>query len=333
MKKLNVPHFWYSQDETRKSPLLSKALLPFSYLYRGMAYLDRAVTRTQKSPLPVICIGNLTMGGAGKTPTARAVLNMVAEHGKFATPCFLMRGYGGTHKGPLEVDLTVHTSWYVGDEALMQARYAPVIVSANRYKGARLAQKRGYDLIVMDDGFQNPSIKKDLAFIVVDGGFGFGNGQCFPSGPLREPIASGLSRCNAAIVINRTAGVDLAALGNKKQYEASIYVENAPDKDHKREVVAFAGIARPEKFFKTLEDNGYHIHAQYSFPDHHTFTHGELRQIESRAEEAGMDIITTEKDWIRLSETWQEKIDCLRISVKLEDKFKSALFKALDRLR
>ncbi len=332
MQKLKIPHFWYSNDEDTTSPLTAKILYPFSILYRGLARLDRVVTLTRKSPLPVICIGNLTMGGAGKTPTARAILELVKEHGKFATPCFLMRGYGGNHNGPLEVDPTIHTSWDVGDEALMQSRYAPVIIAADRYKGVLLAQRSGYDLIIMDDGFQNPKLKKNLSFIVVDGGFGFGNGYCFPSGPLREPVSVGIKRANAAIIINRNADTDLKALGQFKTFNATITTDNPVQENEKRSVVAFAGIARPEKFFDTLEASGYQLYAHYAFPDHHTYTHGDIKKIEARAEEGKVGIITTEKDWVRLSDNWKKKIDCLKISVTLDDAFKKTFFNALNKL-
>ena len=332
MKKLKIPHFWYSQDEDNHSPFLSKILWPATKLYQGISYIDRIVTVEKKSPLPVICVGNLTMGGAGKTPTARAILSLIAEHGKFATPCFLMRGYGGNVKGPLEVDPTQHTAWDVGDEALMQAQHAPVIVSSDRYQGAMLAKNCGYDLIVMDDGFQNPKLKKDLSFIVVDGGFSFGNNCCFPSGPLREPVAIGAKRANAAIVINRDEHTDVSALGSLKQFNAKISLKDKIPEGDKRKVVAFAGISRPEKFFNTLEQHGYNLYAHYSFPDHHIFTHGELKTIEDRAKNANVSIITTEKDWIRLSETWRKKISTLAISVDLDAGFKNALYKFLDRL-
>jgi tetraacyldisaccharide 4'-kinase len=331
MKK-TIPQFWYSTDEGEKSPLLSSLLWPISQLYRLGTGINKGITRTRKSPLPVICIGNMTMGGAGKTPMARAVLKLVQDHGKFQTTCFLMRGYGGRQKGPIEVDPLIHTSWDVGDEALMQAEYAPVIVSRDRYDGAKLAQSLGYDLIIMDDGFQNPQLKKDLSLVVVDGGFGFGNGMVFPSGPLRETLQSGLSRANAAIVINRTDNIDLTPIKRLTHFDGKIILNNNYHDNENKHVVAFAGIARPEKFFQTLEDNGYKIHAHIAFGDHHIFTHGQLNAIVDRAKKANAGIITTEKDWIRLSDKWQKQISCLKISIELGDDFKSYLFKKLDTL-
>lgn len=331
MAKLNIPQFWHASDK-KTSPIKSTLLFPISQLYQLATLLNRTITAQKKSPIPVICIGNLTMGGAGKTPTARSVLELVKEHGKFQTPCFLMRGYGGAEKGPIEVNANIHTSYNVGDEALMQSQYAPTIISKNRYEGALLAQKLGYDLIIMDDGFQNPKLQKDLSLIVIDGGFGFGNERVFPCGPLREPIKNGLKRAQGAIVINKQKTTDLSVLGKFKQFQGSIELLNKGGPDEGRKVIAFAGIARPEKFFETLETNGYSIHAHYAFPDHHVFKRGDLEKIVSHAEQAGVSVITTEKDWIRLSDAWRQKISYLKISVKLDTRFKKTLYNFLDRL-
>jgi len=333
MAKLHLPSFWYATDAHKTTPVMAKIMSPLSKLYQAGCAVNRMITKPKQSPLPVICIGNLTMGGAGKTPTARAIMKLVEEHNKFHTVCFLMRGYGGKSKGPIEVDPTAHTCWNVGDEALMQAQYAPVIVAQNRYAGALLAQSLGYDLIIMDDGFQNPQLKKDLSFIVVDGGFGFGNGHIFPSGPLRETVQSGIQRANAAIIVNRQDNVDLSAMGKFKHYDASVtlHTEGANNED-KKKCIAFAGIARPEKFFDTLESHKYHLHAHYAYPDHHLYTHGQLEKLWTRSQEADASLITTEKDWIRLSERWRSKISYLKISLSFDDRFKKALFRALDKL-
>jgi len=272
------------------------------------------------------------MGGAGKTPTARAIMTLVQDHGRFATPCFLMRGYGGSEKGPVEVNPKVHTAFDVGDEALMQAQYAPVIIARDRHAGAILAQKSGYDLIIMDDGFQNPRLKKDLSLVIVDGGFGFGNGKVFPSGPLREAVSTGLKRAQGVIVINRDKDVNLAALDTAKQFDAVIELVNKGGPDERKNVIAFAGIARPDKFFKTLEGNGYHLYGHHAFPDHHVYRRGDLERMAVQAENANVAMITTEKDWIRLSDQWKDKISYLKIKVDLDDKFKRTLSNFLDRL-
>ncbi len=331
MVKKQIPQFWYATEE-ETSPIASTLLKPLSVLYKAITTTRRAITHTHASPIPVICIGNLTMGGAGKTPTARAICDIIREHGKFATPCFLMRGYGGNHKGPIEVDLTSHTSWDVGDEALMQARYAPTIVSRNRYDGARLAHKLGYDIIIMDDGFQNMSLKKDISILVIDGGFGLGNGECFPSGPLRETVESGTNRADLALIINRTETVKNIDLNGLQQFDATIELQDTSENVENKKVIAFAGIARPEKFFDTLEENGYKLHAHYGFPDHAPYTHGQLEKLKAFSDKAKAKLITTEKDWVRLSTRWQSKISYLKIAIKLDDKFKTYLIKKLDEL-
>lgn len=336
MKQLKLPQFWYAKHFEVKSRTLSFVLWPLSYVYRFACLLNRAATVQYKSRLPVICVGNVTMGGGGKTPTARALMQFVKEHGRFKNPCFLMRGYRGNASGPLEVDPKIHTAWDVGDEALMQVRYGPVIVARNRRQGAKLAEQRGYDLIIMDDGFQNYSLYKDLSILVVDGTFGFGNNLCFPAGPLREPVSQAVERAQMAIVINPDGRFDSRPLGSIKKFNAELELVHQQDQDtnaDSKSVIAFAGIARPEKFFTTLEDNGYTILARFAFGDHHTYTHDQLKSIMQRASESGVHVVTTEKDWIRLSNAWQQKIGYIKIAVKLSDECRENLHKILDRFR
>jgi len=337
MKTLKMPSFWYASHFEVKSKTVSLALWPLSYAYRFACLLDRAATIQYKSRLPVICIGNVTMGGGGKTPTARAVFNFVKEHGRFKNPCFLMRGYRGNASGPLEVDPKVHTVWDVGDEALMQVRYGPVIVSRNRRQGAKLAEQRGYDLIIMDDGFQNYSLYKTLSILVVDGSFGFGNGLCFPAGPLREPVPQAVSRAQMAIVINPDKHFDSRQLRSIGKFDAELELlhkkDQAEEDTDKKSVIAFAGIARPEKFFTALEHSGYSVHARFAFGDHHTYTHDQLKRITQRAEKDNLQVITTEKDWIKLAESWKRKIGYIKIAVKLDEQGQDALRKALDRFK
>ena len=332
MAKLIIPGFWYKNGSSYLSKIIIYALLPISYAYRFVTHLRQAMTFTRKSPVPVICIGNMTMGGAGKTPVARAILKNVQKHGRFQSPCFLMRGYGGHLEGPVSVERSQHTVWDVGDEALMQTRYAPVIVARDRYEGAVFARNSGYDMVIMDDGFQNPGIKKDLSFIVVDGGFAFGNGHVFPAGPLREPLKRGLKRATAAIVINPKTGSYPDNLGILKQFSASINAHNPKLNLADRTIIAFAGIGRPKKFFDSLENMGYNLYAHYAYPDHHIYTHDELTQITQVAKTNSLSVITTEKDWVRLSAKWQQKISYLSIDIDFDDNFEQYLFQKLDKL-
>lgn len=334
MTTLKMPQFWYSTHFQTKSKAVSLALWPLSYLYRFACLIHRAATIQYRSRLPVICIGNLTMGGGGKTPTSRALMDLIKQHGRFKSPCFLMRGYGGNASGPIEVDLSTHTAWDVGDEALMQARYAPVIVARNRRQGAKLAEQRGYDVIIMDDGFQNFSLHKNLSIIVIDGGFGFGNGLCFPAGPLREPVSDAARRAHAALIINPDEDLDTRPLGSLRKFTARLelmHQKDQPMEPDNRNVVAFAGIARPEKFFTTLENAGYTIQSRFGYPDHHVYTHDQLKQMHSRAEKNGAALVTTEKDWVRLADSWRKKAGYLKIVIDCDDAFETFFAKVLDR--
>ena len=247
MSRFKTPQFWNSTTDTRRSAALSYVLLPFSWFYQLGVKIDRAVTVQGKAPLPIICVGNATMGGGGKTPTARTILDIVKTHGKFQTTCFLMRGYGGNFSGAVEVDPAIHTTWNVGDEALMQVRYAPTIVSKNRKKGAELARDLGYDLVIMDDGFQNFSLKKDLSILVVDGGVGFGNQKIFPAGPLREPVTDAVKRADATLVINYTDGNDLTLLKGKPKFKGEINLINkASDGDENKKIIALRVLPAPK---------------------------------------------------------------------------------------
>lgn len=333
MAQLKIPQFWYSENKGKDKTVLSYALLPLAWIYQGLSHLNQALTIRGQANIPVICIGNVTMGGGGKTPTARAILDMVKEHGNFKTPCFLMRGYGGNFSGAMEVDPAIHTTWDVGDEALMQVQYAPTIVSRNRRKGAELAEKHGYDLIIMDDGYQNFSLHKNLSLLVVDGGFGFGNGKCFPAGPLRETVSSATKRAHAALIINKPDDFDIKNFKDTREYNAVLdLVDKTSDESGNKKVIAFAGIARPQKFFDTLTANGFDLHSEFGFADHHIYTHGQLNHMYQRAQKSGARLMTTEKDWVRLSNTWKKKIDYVKIAITPENAFKDFLFKVLDRL-
>lgn len=333
MSHLKIPQFWHTESPNTRSRLLSYAFLPLSWIYRGFTRLNQAVTIQNQTAIPVICVGNVTVGGGGKTPTSRTILEIARTHEKFSSPCFLMRGYGGNYSGAVEVDPTRHTPWDVGDEALMQVQYAPVIVSRNRKLGADLAVKRGYDLIIMDDGFQNMGLKKDLSILVIDGGFGFGNRKCLPSGPLREPVSVAMKRAQAALIINRRNDIPLPELKDIRHFEAILsLVDHQDEQNNNRKIIAFAGIARPQKFFQTLEDNGYELHSRFGFADHHIYTHSQLNHMYQRAQKAGARLLTTEKDWVRLSSAWKQKIGHVRIIVQPDDSFVTYLTKAMDHM-
>jgi len=229
-----------------------------------------------KAPVPVVCIGNFTAGGAGKTPTAIAVAELLRQAGR--RPVFLSRGYGGSVRDPVQVDPALHRAAQVGDEPLLLARHGPAVVSPDRVAGAALAATLG-DVIVMDDGLQNPSLTKDLRLAVVDGAAGIGNGLCVPAGPLRaRAAAAGVPVLTGSLVPDPAAAARLAG----------------------RRVLAFAGIGRPGKVFATLEALGATVGARHAFADHHAFTRAELDGLMQEAARGGMVPVTTEKDRVRL---------------------------------
>jgi tetraacyldisaccharide 4'-kinase len=257
----------------------------------------------QQAAVPVLCVGNFTVGGSGKTPTAIAVARLLLGSGR--RPFFLSRGYGGRLAGPVRVD--AQPADMVGDEPLLLARIAPTIVARDRPAGAAAAAQAGADAIVMDDGWQNPSLRKDLAIAVLDGRRGIGNGRVFPAGPLRAPLESQLDHADALMVIGRpAAGAERAIAAAQRRGLSRFEGELAPDPAVIAElagaqVLAFAGIADPDKFFATLEAVGIAVAARRGFPDHHRFTEREVAVLLALAHRERLALVTTEKDLARLA--------------------------------
>lgn len=293
--RLEPPRWWYGG---KRAPVL---LLPAAYAYDVATELRFRLTRPQVSPLPVFCVGNFTMGGAGKTPTAIALAHMLAEVGR--KPAFLTRGYGGSESGPLPVKPD-HGAEEVGDEALLLARHFPTVVSRKRPEGARLIEEMGCDCIVMDDGFQNPSLHKDFCLAVVDGGAGFGNGRVFPAGPLRGALRRQLPRANAILILGgsvprRTA---LAArFAGLPVLRGDLRPAPAVSSLAGQRVIAYCGIGRPQKFFETMKETGAVLVKGVRFPDHHPFTEKEAARLLSLASRKRAALVTTEKDFARLA--------------------------------
>jgi tetraacyldisaccharide 4'-kinase len=254
--------------------------------------------------VPVICVGNFTVGGSGKTPTAIAIAQMLAAAGR--KPALLTRGYGGSEAGPLIVDPHSHDATKVGDEALLLAQAAPTIVAHDRAAGASFAAASGADVIVMDDGLQNASLEKDFTIAVVDGSRGVGNGKVFPAGPLRAPLAAQFARVNALLVIGGSAG----AAGLDREIRARripvFHGELEPDRASidaagGRPVLAFAGIGNPDKFFATVTAAGIEIAGRRAFADHHRYSGEEAGDLVMQAERQGLRLLTTAKDHARMS--------------------------------
>jgi tetraacyldisaccharide 4'-kinase len=308
---MKAPEFW------REDGVLPTLLSPLSLGLLAGAALRRMTTQPYDAPVPLVCVGNLVAGGAGKTPVAIALGRLLAARGKAVH--FLSRGYGGRHAGPLRVDPAQHSARDVGDEPLLLAAAAPSWVARDRGAGAKAAVDAGAEIIVMDDGFQNPSIRKDLSILVVDGGYGFGNGRVMPAGPLREPLDAGLARADAIVLMEPDAvGIAQTLPAHRPLLRATIAPTRTSDLSG-RAVFAFAGIARPEKFFATLEDLGAIIVGRQGFDDHHDYSDADIAALLAAAENRGAVPVTTEKDAMRLPASVRATVEVLPVSVRWRD--------------
>lgn len=291
-----APPFWW-QPHGIQSALLS----PFGWVYGRVArrILDRRVRKAVD--VPVICVGNFTVGGSGKTPTALALADAALARG--LKPGFLSRGYGGSVHHAALVDLARDTARLVGDEPMLLAAKAPTVVSPNRVEGAEMLVSEGVDLIIMDDGFQSARLVFDQALLVVDARRGVGNGCVFPAGPVRAPVIDQVRHADALIVVGEGDGADpmirLAARAAKPIHLARFQPRNAAQ-FLGRNCLAFAAIGDPEKFFRTLEEAHIRLARCQGFPDHHPFTDDEIKDLLTEAELYGLDLITTAKDHVRL---------------------------------
>jgi tetraacyldisaccharide 4'-kinase len=249
-------------------------------------------------------LGNLTVGGAGKTPAALAVAQLL--HAAHERPFFLSRGYGGRLAGPVRVNPALHRAADVGDEPILLARLAPTVVARDRVAGAAFARSAGASVIVMDDGFQNPSLAKDLSLVLVDGRRGIGNGRIVPAGPLRAPLGIQLERAQAIVVVGPPNGAAAVLERARRRGMPIFHGRFEPDRSvvaaiGKRKVLAFAGIGDPEKFFATLAEAGIAVADRAGFPDHHRYTAAQAQDLIARAQTGNLMLITTEKDLMRLS--------------------------------
>lgn len=290
-----TPKYWW-----RTYSPIAFALAPLGYLYGRAARRRMRRTGTGVS-VPVVCVGNLVAGGAGKTPTALALAELGRQSG-FRIG-FLSRGYLGCERGPILVSKTAHSVAEVGDEAFLLAAAAPTVVSVDRLAGAKLLARLGVDLIIMDDGFQNPSLVKDLSLVVIDAGRGIGNGRVLPAGPLRAPLFDQIRRADAIIILGSGPGdqsVRAAARAGLPVIRARL--EPVRKRGFRRSpYLAFAGLANPAKFYETLRSAGAQVSETRDFPDHHAFTDAECEALVKRCRENNLVPITTDKDRVRLA--------------------------------
>jgi tetraacyldisaccharide 4'-kinase len=277
-------------------------LSPLGWIYGAIAGY-RMSRPGHDAGIPVICVGNFHVGGAGKTPTVIALVALLKAYGE--TPVVLSRGYGGRMRGPVRVDPALHAAADVGDEPLLLAASAPVVVARNRVAGAALARRIGASVVVMDDGFQNPALRKDLSLVVIDGHRGVGNGRVFPAGPLRAPLKVQLPRTDALLVIGEGQSAASVATAVAAQGGKVFHARLQPDAAdvvalRGRRVLAFAGIGDPERFFATLRASGIDVAAVRAFPDHHCYSDSELADLRAAARRENLVLVTTTKDIARL---------------------------------
>lgn len=310
---MRTPDFW-NQDG-----LLPTLLTPVSLLYDLVARLDRRRGRQWRAPVPVICVGNLTAGGAGKTPTAMLAAELLIRAG--IDVHFLSRGYGGKIAGPVQVDHQKHRAGEVGDEPLLLAALAPTWIARDRVAGAKAIVEAGAEAIIMDDGFQNTDLQKDFNILVIDGGFGFGNGRLLPAGPLREPVASGAARADFALIIHTDGDqrVSLLLPPSLPVFEARVVPAISAEGYGGRRVFGFAGIGRPEKFAATLRAIGADLVGFQAFPDHHVYREDEIMAVIEAAVAEDARAVTTAKDAVRLPALAREMVDIVDIDLQLDD--------------
>jgi len=298
---MRAPAFWFAERPDWRA----RTLWPFGALY-GAATTRRMGAQGARAGVPVVCVGNFVAGGAGKTPAALAIAALLREMGE--TPVFLSRGYGGTagRGAPLRVDPDRHDAALVGDEPLLLARRAPTVVAADRNAGAQAAMLAGASVIVMDDGLQNRSLHQDVRLAVVDGASGVGNGFCVPAGPLRAPLSAQMPHVTAVVLIGAGAAGERVALAAARAGKPVLRARLEPDPEQARalaghDVVAFAGIGRPEKFFATLREIGTRVVATHAFGDHHPYRREDIAGLQAEAEARGALLVTTEKDMARIA--------------------------------
>jgi tetraacyldisaccharide 4'-kinase len=316
---MREPGFWH-----RPSSLISLVLAPLGALY-GMVAGMRLRREGFDAGIPVLCVGNYHVGGAGKTPAVLALAKLLRELGE--TPVVLSRGYGGRLRGPIKVDPARHAAIDVGDEPLMMARTVPVVVARDRIAGVALARSQAATVILMDDGFQNPAIAKDAALIVIDGDRGLGNGRVLPAGPLRAPLSLQLDRSDALIVVGHgtKAGAVAGAIAARGRPVLSAHLradEASVASLRGKRVLAFAGIGDPSRFFRTLRANGVEVVRERAFADHHPFSQAEMENLIAEAKTGALTLVTTEKDLARLGmgaeplPRWAEDILPFRVTIE-----------------
>ena len=308
---MKTPVFWYE-----KPGIVAQFLWPLSWIY-GAITAWRMRCKGTRMDIPVICVGNFTAGGAGKTPVVLMLAETLTTNGE--RPFVISRGYGGKLRGPVLVEPLQHAAHECGDEPLLLAAHVPTVVARDRVAGAAFARKQGATVLLLDDGLQNPTLTKDFTIAVVDGDVGIGNGFCIPAGPLRAPLADQILYIDCIVMVGRGAG--LLSLGAIDK--SVVFSHLQPDADavtnlRGLQLMAFAGIGRPEKFFETLRQCGLAVEKTQSFADHHPYSDMDIQALKQTAALHGLTLVTTEKDLTRLPSNSGD-IKCLPVRLALAD--------------
>jgi tetraacyldisaccharide 4'-kinase len=325
---MHEPAFWH-----RPASWMSLLLSPLAAVYGAVA-ARRMQLNGFDAGIPVFCVGNYHVGGAGKTPTVLALVKLLRDLGE--TPVVLSRGYGGRLRGPVMVEPNRHRAADVGDEPLMLARTVAIAVARERLDGLALAKSQGATVIVMDDGFQNPAITKDASLIVIDAHRGLGNARVFPAGPLRAPLPPQIERTDALIVVGQGSAADAVAaavaIQDKPVLTARLKADDAALSSLRgQRVLAFAGIGDPDRFFRTLRGNGVEVVRQQAFADHHPFTRDEIESLVAAAKRDALIPVTTEKDLARLHTggelpPWAQGITAFPVTLEFDSALKLRRF-------
>ena len=310
---MKAPEFWYEPSSWKAT-----FLLPLGCLYNMLNSLREKFGKNQKNDCLTICVGNLNVGGTGKTPATIALAGHFLEKGLKVH--VVSRGYKGKFQGTFLVDPRKHKSDEVGDEPLLMSEFTSVWVSKKRKNGIAAAERAGAQVVILDDGFQDPSFHKDFSIVVVDGKRGFGNKQCMPAGPLRENISQGFKRADALIIIGQMLYKFDVFPNHLKIIHSTLKPIETGMNWNEGKYLAFAGIAHPEKFFETLRSVGAKVIDCVALSDHQKLDGQILKRLERKAEKAHAQLVTTEKDAVRLPNTFRKKVLSLPVRVEFDNK-------------